>query len=50
MARWPANSRMAEMALTNLRLAEAGRYDEMNLLNPGVVDLLRTDGPRPVGG
>jgi phosphoglycerate dehydrogenase-like enzyme len=32
-----ACDRMAARALENIRLAEAGRYEEMDLLNPDVV-------------
>ena len=33
-----ACDRMAERALHNIKLAEAGRFDEMDLLNPAVLD------------
>jgi len=35
-----ANERMARRALHNIELAEARRYDEMDLLNPEVLDTL----------
>ena len=36
-----ACNRMAERALRNIRLAEGGKYDEMDLLNPEVLAKLK---------
>jgi phosphoglycerate dehydrogenase-like enzyme len=35
-----ACDRMAERALWNIRLAEVGEYDEMDLLNPEILEKL----------